>query len=191
LHRLSSSFVLAYHGCRQSTANGLLAGNPFRLSSNDYDWLGPGVYFWEANPERALDFARDKFARQRAKPEKIAVVGAVIEMGLCLDLTTKSSIDMLRTAYDSLKSTFATEQLELPRNSPDLLRRNLDCAVIRRLHEILSVSGSPAIDTVKGVFVEGSAIYPNAGFHEKTHIQISVRNPTAIKGVFRVPYPKV
>lgn len=39
-------------------------------------------------------------------------------------------------------------------------------------------------DTVRGLFVEGDPIYPNAGFTEKTHVQISVINPNCIKGYF-------
>ena len=46
--------------------------------------------------------------------------------------------------------------------------------------------GMPAIDTLKGVFTEGKPVYPGAGFNEKTHIQIVVRNHRCIKGVFRV-----
>jgi hypothetical protein len=44
----------------------------------------------------------------------------------------------------------------------------------------------PAVDTLRGVFTEGRPIYPGAGFDEKTHIQIVVRNQRCIKGVFRV-----
>jgi hypothetical protein len=79
--------------------------------------------------------------------------------------------------------------LPLPVNSTDELRRNLDCAVIRRLHTILEAQNQPAIDTVKGVFTEGAPLYPGSGFREKTHIQVAVRNPACIKGVFRVPLP--
>jgi hypothetical protein len=39
-------------------------------------------------------------------------------------------------------------------------------------------------DSVRGVFWEGNEPYPNAGFREKNHIQISVRNPNCIKGFF-------
>lgn len=34
--------VLAYHGCDAAVAERLLAGEPFRESVNDYDWLGAG-----------------------------------------------------------------------------------------------------------------------------------------------------
>jgi hypothetical protein len=48
-------------------------------------------------------------------------------------------------------------------------------------------SGEPAFDTVRGVFMEGERLYPTSGFRRQSHIQICVRNPAAIKGVFRVP----
>ena len=54
------------------------------------------------------------------------------------------------------------------------------------LHAIYEQDGD-SIDTVRGVFTEGKAIYPGSAFDEKTHIQIAVRNPECIKGVFRVP----
>jgi hypothetical protein len=40
---------------------------------------------------------------------------------------------------------------------------------------------------VRAAFPEGREIYPGAGFDEKTHIQIALRNLDCIKGVFRVP----
>ena len=39
-------------------------------------------------------------------------------------------------------------------------------------------------DSVRGVFWEGKELYKNAGFREKDHIQICIRNPNCIKGYF-------
>jgi hypothetical protein len=77
----------------------------------------------------------------------------------------------------------------LPQNTggDDLLLRHLDCAVVRHLHGVRSGSRQAAFDTVRGVFIEGTPIYPSSGFREKTHIQICVCHPEVIKGVFRVP----
>jgi len=44
----------------------------------------------------------------------------------------------------------------------------------------------PPFDTVRGVFFEGDPIYSNCGFHERTHVQIAVRNSDCIKGIFHV-----
>jgi hypothetical protein len=189
LHRLSSSFVLGFHGCDREVAEKILCGDAFQSSNNDFDWLGPGIYFWEANPQRALDFAREMTARKTSPIREPSVVGAIIDLGLCLDLSTKESIDLVANAYQSLEESFARKSIPLPKNSEDLLRRNLDCAVIRRLHEIVASADSLSIQTVKGIFIEGGEIYPNSGFHQKTHVQIAVRDLACIKGVFRVPYP--
>ena len=164
-----------------------MGGMPFQLSDNDYDWLGPGIYFWEANPQRGFEFAQEASQRRGSNISNPFVIGAVIELGLCLDLTTSSGVDWVRIAHDSLVKVTQAAALTLPGNGEDQLRRNLDCAVIRRLHSILEAQQLPAIDTLKGVFTEGPPVYPGAGFHEKTHIQVAVRNPRCIKGVFRVP----
>lgn len=91
MHRLSGGLILGFHGCDEATAERVLSGKPFLKSRNDYDWLGEGVYFWESNPQRGLEFAREKFKREK-RAERAHVVGAVIDLGLCLDLTTSAGI---------------------------------------------------------------------------------------------------
>lgn len=187
MHRLSSTFVLGYHGCDQDVGERLLAGDPFQPSDNDYDWLGPGIYFWEANPQRGFEFAEEVAARRGSGIETPFVIGAVIDLGMCLDLTTSLGLNWARGAHQSLVQVNQNSGSLMPVNSEDQLRRKLDCAVIRRLHTILEANGRPSVDTLKAVFTEGPPVYPGSGFREKTHIQIAVRNPECIKGVFRVP----
>jgi hypothetical protein len=186
LHRLASAFILGYHWCDRSVGQWLLKGEPFRPSNNEYDWLGPGIYFWEANPQRGLDFARESARRKPNFVKEPFVVGAVLELGLCLDLTTTAGIEWVRIGYDSLAESATSGGVLLPANREDERRRNLDCAVIRRPHSILEAGSLPAVDSLKGVFTKGRPIYPGAGFDERTHIQIVVRNQRCIKGVFRV-----
>lgn len=101
MHRLSTSFILGYHGCDKSVAERLLKGEPFRKSENDYDWLGPGVYFWEANPRRALSFAGEAKNRKSFQIKAPYVVGAVVDLGLCLDLASEAGIEQVRFARDA------------------------------------------------------------------------------------------
>jgi hypothetical protein len=96
-------------------------------------------------------------------------------------------VEQVRTAYDALAELVAAGHVELPQNTGDGLLRRLDCAVIQMVHTIRSDRRDQAIDSVKGVFIEGRPVYESSGFYEKTHIQIAVRNPDCIKGVFRVP----
>lgn len=187
LHRLSYGFVLGYHGCDESVGESLLEGKPFRASENVYDWLGHGIYFWEANPDRGLAFANEASSRKGSKIKAPTVVGAVIDLGFCLDLTTAAGIGFVQRGHQSLKSSLSAAGKALPTNSGDKLRRNLDCAVIGHVHELVAEAGAQPFDTVRGVFTEGKPAYDGAAFDEKTHIQIAVRNPACIKGVFRVP----
>ncbi|ADV84219.1 hypothetical protein AciPR4_3465 [Terriglobus saanensis SP1PR4] len=192
MHSLSTSFVLGYHGCDATTGEKLLNNEPFKQSENDYDWLGPGIYFWEANPRRALDWAHDlgkRKARRGSGTFKPFVVGAVINLGFCLDLITSNGIQAVEQAHKGLVATALSTHFTLPVNEggDDLLLRRLDCAVIQYLHAARKKQNEPEFDTVRGVFTEAKPLYENSGFRRKTHIQICVISPNMIKGVFRVP----
>jgi hypothetical protein len=58
-------------------------------------------------------------------------------------------------------------------------------AVIEHLHVMIKDRFGIGFDTVRGVFTEGQPLYSNAGFKEKTHIQLCVRNPECILGYFK------
>ena len=193
MSRLHTSFVLGYHGCTKTTGENILSGRSFFApSQNHYDWLGPGVYFWEADPKRALAWAANKVARKGSG--EAFVVGAVIDLGNCLDLMAQESLHYVKRAYESLKAAHEADPSlgPLPVNAPagkndgDMLLRHLDCAAIQHLHASLESAEEPPFDTVRGLFTEGGPLYPGSGFQSKTHIQIAVRTMSSIKGVFRV-----
>lgn len=185
---MAYAFVLGYHGCDKEVGERILAGEAFKQSDNDYDWLGPGIYFWEANPRRGLEFALEASRRRNSSIKTPCVIGAIIDLGSCLDLTTSLGIQAVRLGYASLVETSEKASTPIPTNHPDRLRRFLDCAVIRRVHEIFDGSAKSAkFETVRGIFTEGEPAFPGALIPEKTHTQIAVRSFQAIKGVFRVP----
>jgi len=65
MYCISPSFVLGFHGCERDIGERVLAGEETLLdSTNDYDWLGRGAYFWENNPQRALSFATNAQKRR-------------------------------------------------------------------------------------------------------------------------------
>ena len=186
MHTLSTTFILGYHGCDKTVADGLVAGESFRPSKNDYDWLGHGVYFWEANPARALEFAKELKLRNGTIKTPY-VVGAVIDLGYCLDLTSTAGIEAVEKGYETFIQVIAATGRQVPTNTggPDLLLRRLDCAVINHIHRsIMKSKHAQPFDTVRGVFIEGERVYENSGFFKKTHIQICVSNPDSIKAVF-------
>lgn len=61
-YEFSPAFVLGFHGCDAAVGEAILRGETSHLqeSTNDYDWLGSGIYFWEGNPARALEFAAER-----------------------------------------------------------------------------------------------------------------------------------
>ncbi|MGH9444695.1 MAG: hypothetical protein ACRD3O_03060 [Terriglobia bacterium] len=110
MHSLSTSFVLGYHGCDRETGERLLLNESFQASENDYDWLGSGIYFWEANPDRALAWAHeraDRILKKEGRNVEPFVVGAVIDPGFCLDLVSSNGIQAIEEAYGSFRSIVA------------------------------------------------------------------------------------
>lgn len=186
-----TSFVLGFHGCDKAVAEAVFAGKAsLKRSENAYDWLGHGVYFWENNPQRAFEYAGEILRRRRGRAKVVepAVVGAVIDLERCLNLMDRTMIRMVGDAHAGLQLILREADQNPPQNTggPDRLQRFLDCAVLEHLHSTPSDRSLPDFDTVRGVFLEGKPIYPTAGFHEKSHIQICVRHSRCIKGYFRV-----
>lgn len=66
----------------------------------------------------------------------------------------------------------------------DILLRYLDCSVIESLHQFNKDMGYDEFDSVRAGFWEGGELYKTAGFREKNHIQICIRNPKCILGLF-------
>jgi len=189
-YELASGLVLGFHGCDASVGEALLRGEETHLrpSQNDYDWLGSGIYFWQNNPRRALQFALERQAggfNSRGTVETPFVIGAVINPLRALDLAEASALLQVKDAYNSLVEATEDAGAALPFNGASLRARRLDCAVLNLLHDLRQNEGVPAYDSVRGLFWEGDELYPGAGLREANHIQICVRNPNCILGYFR------
>jgi len=188
-------FILGFHGCDRTTGEKVLKSNYniLKKSSNSYDWLGSGIYFWENNPDRAFDYATElkQFpVKTKPKVKEPFVVGAVIDLGHCFNLLNAKYLVLLKEGYRLFEEAVNKSNSIMPSNkrikgNPDKLLRHLDCAVIDFTLKYLEDEENLYFDTVRGLFKEGFDIYPDAGFQEKNHIQVSVRNPNCIKGFFR------
>lgn len=182
--------LLGFHGCDKSVRDGIIAGSiVMKASKNKYDWLGSGIYFWQNNYERALDFSKNPPGKK--KNEHPAVLGAVFCLNHCLDLTDKKHIDEVKQAFENFSNDLASRNIPLPKNRPipgssnpnEKMLRELDCAVLEYLHGEVDKSEKP-YDSVRCAFVEGEPIYEDSAFYEKTHIQVCIRNLKCIKGFF-------
>lgn len=183
------SIVVGFHGCDESVRDLIVNHQTIPIpSTNDYDWLGHGFYFWENNDARALQWAEDQSKNPNSSIKKPAILGAYIDLGNCLDLLDSFYLYRLKQAYPILCDSLAVAGKPMLKNKPiksgDLIVRQLDCAVFEVFHNITNLKGEDEYDTVRGVFWEGEELYPGAGMQEKNHIQICVRNINHIKAFF-------
>ena len=190
MYSTRSNLILGFHGCEKSEQKKLISDPAYiRTSNESFDWLGHGMYFWENNPERAMLWA--KLKKEAGTLKEPAIIGAVLDLGRCLDLLDSNNILLLKSSYDLFISDSEKFEKPIPKNENhpkdkgnDKVMRYLDCAVIEYTHSFLKMKRELPYDSVRAAFIEGDPIYPGAGFNEKTHIQICIINPDCIKGFF-------
>lgn len=183
-------YVMGFHGCDREVGLNVINGRiQLQPSKNKWDWLGEGIYFWEHNPLRALEYAIESSTRKQFNKTPIQtpfVVGAIIELGNCLNLIEPESLEVLREAYTGLTEIFKDAGKLLPKN--DRGNRKLDSAVFEHLHISRKDDSSPPFDTIRCAFSEGNPIYPGANFTARLHMELCVLNHNLIQGYY-LPYP--
>lgn len=175
----SPAIVYGFHVCDSHVASDFLSGSHQpRASTNDYDWLGEGFYCFESDPERAQLFGeaiRSKPSLSKGVITDPLVLGVVIELGNCLDLTTVNGRRLLQLAESTLNKL-------TPKNVQ--ARRHRDCAAIDALHQITKRAGNLPFQSVRAAFQEGDPLFESAVLHTEDHIQIAIIDPCCIKGFF-------
>jgi len=196
-----SNLIIGFHGCDKDICNALLNHpNNTKKSEKPYDWLGHGIYFWENNYDRALQWAEEK--QKRGEIKEACVIGAVLTLDICFDLLESKFTKMAADYYSLMAATYNAVGKEMPKNRDaktdvyhDKILRELDCSVIEYMHysieeqikKDISAKGFSTykkFDSSRGVFTEGGPAYEGAGIQLKTHIQICIRNTNSIKGFF-------
>jgi hypothetical protein len=197
LYRDLPGIVLGFHGCDAAVGEKVLSGQESHLvpSDNKYDWLGGGIYFWENDPLRALEFAEDgkkKPKHAKGYVENPFVIGAVIDLGFCLNLLSREACDEATVAFDTLIATISKSGEAMPENKGrDMGARFRDRAVIETIHQTRLILNQvedgtfPKYDSVRAAFLEGQDLYEGSGFAAKNHVQLAIRNMSCIKGYFR------
>lgn len=174
--------VIGFHSCDWEVGLAILNGDDeLKPSRNKWDWLGDGIYFWEQNPYRALDYSikcasGNQFNKKRIKIP--FVLGAVIELGNCFNLVTPDALNLLSETYKDLESVYQIAGKEIPKNVE--AKRELDCAVITYIHALNKTENKPTYDSVRCAFGEGEAAYPTSNFTIQLHIQICLRKTSLI-----------
>lgn len=201
MYDVRPNLIIGFHGCEEETCNKLLNNpNNVIISKENFDWLGHGIYFWENNYDRALQWAKDK--QKRGSIKKPAVIGAVLQLNYCCDFLDSKYIRTLQEYQYLMTLAYKAAGKEMPQNkdlpkdqNKDKILRELDCAVIEFMHQRILVeaqdqmkkqgyTGIKIFDSTRGVFTEGGPAYEGAGIFAKSHIQICIRNLNCIQGFF-------
>ncbi len=178
--------IIGYHSCDRDIGLRVLNGDlELTPSKNSWDWLGGGIYFWEQDPKRALDYAvevADGVQFNSGKIKNPLVLGAIIQLGNCLNLVEAQSLSILEEAHRGLSVLYEQLGKKLPENKG--ANRKLDCAVIQYIHQSRADANLDRYETIRSAFDEGDKVYEGASFTSRHHIQVCVIEPSLITGYF-------
>lgn len=95
MYAVKPNLIFGFHGCDESICDRLLnQPDEIIFSKEKHDWLGHGMYFWENNYERALQWAEEKKVRGVIK--RPAVIGATLFLGYCCDFLDATYLRLSR-----------------------------------------------------------------------------------------------
>lgn len=175
--------VIGYHGTRRETALKIVTQETtYRPSRNEDDWLGHGIYFWEHAPQQAWWWAK----RRYAESAKIAVLGAVIRLGNCLDLLDPANGRRLQDFHRDLVKAYKAEGKTPRKNANN--HKYLDCETCEYAYAALNQGGFK-VDSSRGVYVPTGSkarLWTRSWLSKDAHIQLCIREPSCILGTWLV-----
>lgn len=136
-----------------------------------------------------MQYSQESAAGTQFNKKKINtpfVLGAIIELGNCLNLVESASLQIVSEAYWEMAERISYIDQPLPINKGN--NKALDCAVFKYIHLINERDGKPPYDTIRCAFAEGGEVYPGSTISQRLHIQVCVMNTDSVKGYF-LPKP--
>lgn len=182
-----------YHGTTAENAQRIVEEGRFLASSNFYDWLGPGAYFFQDAPLLALTWALELAKKTDTSP---AVIELEIDLTHCFDLLRNDHSKLLAAfrncwePHESLKNYRAQKSPILRRSDTapyrifhgpvdqgEALKSGfnwIDCDNLRALLEYLNLEEGQAYSSVRSPFWAGAELYEGSSFFDHSHIQVCV-----------------
>jgi hypothetical protein len=138
LYSKRPNLVLGFHGCDQSIVDKVIkCDDALEKSHNPWDWLGDGIYFWQNSKERAFEYAKESMNRSGSNIKVPAVVGAILDLGNCLDLLDYEHLQEVKRAYNFYaESNNFLKAKNVMLNSGITMLRYLDKAVMQMVHTL-------------------------------------------------------
>ncbi|NQT68696.1 MAG: hypothetical protein HQ552_03855 [Desulfobacteraceae bacterium] len=150
----------AFHGTELETARKIRNDKKFIINLSEQNYLGDGVYFYEASLEHAKIWGRRK-----SKNGKIGVIRSAINLGRCLDLHNKDHLNFLRETANGLSG-----------RTKKVLT---DTFVINFVAQLADNSGNK-IDTIRATHARNirlsAKIFRGSRFYYDIALMICVRN---------------
>ena len=88
----------AYHGTTLKNANKITETREFKISRNEKNYLGDGVYFFEGSKWHAIDWCKRCYPN-----DEHSIICAVINLGKCLELANPNYRILLQRVALKLK----------------------------------------------------------------------------------------
>jgi hypothetical protein len=164
--------AIGYHGTSHAAAQ-IVLRDGFRVSRNAYDWLGDGVYFFQDAPNRAREWAAQRYGSDGV------VIRSIIRLEDCLDLLDIQWNVFLEAAYTSVVEASQRTGVGLPRQTAGAHR--LDRVVVNYAIDMLLEEYGMTVRAVRGVFGEGGPVFPGSAILDRAHVQIAVRDLSLIE----------
>jgi hypothetical protein len=166
--------IYGYHGTSQTKAQSILA-NGFRMSDNNYDWLGTGIYFFQDAPLRANQWATLQY------PSEPVVICACLRLENCIDLFDVGWQPILKAVYNDFVDEYQSDGQPLPAQNPENSKAHrLDCAFLNYTVELLASLGQ-MVESIRASFMEGDRLFHDSAIFDLAHVQIAIKNPKLIQ----------
>jgi len=171
--------VFAFHGTSKAAVPHLLARDT-RPCDQHFEWLGTGFYLWQDSSWRARQWAEIRFGSDAA------VVVARVDLDGCLDLLNPHWQAELRDADFEFVLHCIAQDEPIPVNT-DRGNHARDAATINWYCEQAAAAGH-TIRSVRAIFEEGEPIFEASRIRSQSHVQIAVRDLTAILEIEEVAW---
>lgn len=163
--------VIGFHGTSRAALPRVLARD-IRYSDQHFEWLGTGFYLWQDSPWRAREWAEARYGSDAA------VVAARIDLDGCLDLLNPRWQQEVADADFDFVFQCVVESRPIPENS-DRGNHARDAATINWYCDRAAATGR-VVRSVRAIFEEGEPIFEASKIRSMSHVQVAVRDLTAI-----------
>ena len=157
--------IVGFHATTPEKARAILSTKKYTSSMSEFNWLGKGVYFWENDLQRAIEWGCNLYT-----PANTAVIKQTLKLGRCLDLTQRKWLECLKKTYLEVVKEFEKKGEKTPVN------RGSDRQLNSLLLERAKASYGSNFDTVRCAFSDGDEIGKGSGIFLRSHIQVVVLN---------------